>query len=228
MRHAYGAMVAINLPWLQRPPPRRAARGGADRCWPTGTRSSRRATPSVTSCATPPRASIRPASRSDHRPGAARPGEAEPRGDAGRVRRRPGRRGRPARRASLVPAGADRARARARGAGGRARPISNAPPARWPCKEGSDERPQERRRPEANRGPPPRRGPPRGVATMAIVRWVLVAIDRARRRRFDRSATPASTSAARKTRTSSARSSTPARCTRRSCRTTRASVRSAA
>ncbi len=57
-------MVGINLPWLSGRHARRGARGGSRRCWPSGTRSSRRRTPSATSCATPPRASIRRASRS--------------------------------------------------------------------------------------------------------------------------------------------------------------------
>ena len=128
MRHAYGAMVAINLPWLSGRHARRAARGGGDA-------AGRAARARVDAEHRPLRAARRGRARrfgppvvQHHRPGPAGAGEAQPRGDAGRVRRRPGRRGRAARRAPVVPAGPDRARARAGGAGRRARRISNAPP----------------------------------------------------------------------------------------------------
>ena len=71
-------------------------------------------------------------------------------------------------------------------------------------------------------------GPPRGVATMAVVRWVLVAVAAlvavVSIASYFGAGRGGAAAAARRLRPYS---STPARCTRRSCRTIRASARSA-
>ena len=83
---------------------------------------------------------------------------------------------------------------------------------------------------DAGDQPPGAEGPPRGVATMAIVRWVLVAIAAIVAVVSIASYSGVHLGGGKTTSTHRrpSRSSTPARCTRRSCRTTRASVRSAA
>ena len=228
MRHAYGAMVAINLPWLS------GRHRDEEREAEETLQAERHALESTQNTV---RYELRDAaarvdsarqSFTHHRPGPARAGEAEPRGDAGGVRRRPGRRGRPARRASVVPAGADRARARAGGAGvergGSRTRRRDAGRARRQAMSAARRHADDR---ASGRPPAGAEGPPRGVATMSIVRWVLVAI----------AALVAVGSIVSyagvhlgggEERVVVRRSSTPARCTRRSCRTTRASVRSAA
>ena len=142
-----------------------------------------------------------------HRPGPAGAGEAQPRGDAGRLRRRPGRRGRPAGRAAVVPAGADRARAGAGGAGvergGSRTRRGNAGGARRQAMSAlrTPTTPADAPgRPAAGRrGPAPRRGDDVDCSLGAG------GDRRPRRRRFDRSATPAFTWAAARASSSSSR-----------------------
>src|SRR6185436_6808676 len=160
-RHA-GAEPAL-AEW----PPRRRARGGpahaAGRAARAGGDPQRRSLPGDRRDGPPGR---RPPVLRHRRPGAAGPGAAQPGDHPGGLRRRPGRRHRPARCPPLVPAGAHRAGSRAGGSG--------VHPGR----------PGARRRRDRRRGRPAMSpddteapdGPPRGVATMAVVRWGLVVL----------------------------------------------------